>query len=601
MPAGGFKTLVLLSHPRHIAAARRVEGALVVSTDWMVWQDLARADCPAVFIDQFLLDDFRPPADVYVRYGNWCRDLPPDLAEIAATFNRELEILLFGVDRLSHALESLCRRYPVERIVLLDARTEYGLLDDESKQIVVRDAARRHGAVFENQLDSPSRDDPYFPDELGYGRAPKTPPRFRSLIIRLACAIAEGITCLATARTVHRVLLFLNPMMEQGLIAHNRPGDTPVLIVGRSPKTPAFVLKCLRRGVRLGGLRAARSTALEIARVDAAITELRSRWRAVPPADVTDAVRRHYVENSVLGRGRLHAALAEFAALCLLLRRNRIVKVVVGDATNPTARLLSLAARREGAEVDELLNGMFVHDYVSDTRCAVEGQRPGVDRMLTWGRQQELWLRAIGSPLPCVRVGYPGLDPISVRGDHRPYGLPPVGSGNVLLLPIVPAGGNLRAIKSQAYPAIVAVARMLAGLGYGRIRLKLHPGYSPNYYHRLNAEFGLGLEIVEAGLVPDHLSWADLVIGPVDSGALVETLAFGRPYFALAPRPHSLVMDCIGPLCVYSDAEALGADLAAGRAPDREAILDHFCGGGWPGAASETFWRRTGASAEAED
>mgnify|MGYP001810487049 CR=1 FL=1 len=140
---------------------------------------------------------------------------------------------------------------------------------------------------------------------------------------------------------------------------------------------------------------------------------------------------------------------------------------------------------------------------------------------------------------------------------------------------------------------LVAVSRVLRALGHREIRLKLHPGYGRAYYQAVSDQFGLGLEIVEAGLVPDHLAWADLVVGPVESGAMVEAWAIGRPYLPLIPRPHAIDLGVLGPLPVLHDAEDLRRMLVERPPLDRAAIVEHFCAGGLePGRASTRFWER---------
>lgn len=589
--AGAFHTLILISHPCHTEAARQgaAQGGLVVSTDWLLWQRLARDGVACVPLDG-ALGDFAPPDDSPQRYGDWCDSLPEPLAGIGRAFSRELEILLAGVERLLHGLDGLCRRFPIRTLRLVDLRAEYGLLSDAIKRVVVAEIARRHGLELEDRLDPPPAGDPYFHDDLGYGRAPAAQPRLRAWAIRTACVGGSRLTRLAAVGR-SRVLLLLNPLMERGLMDHYPGGGArPVLIAQRSPKTPGFLAACLRRGVVLADLAPRPLTEAEVAAIDRGIAAILAGWEGSPPVSAMDEARRIYLRDTVFARGRLHLAARERNEFRAMIRATRIDRVVVGDSSNATCRMAVLAARLEGVAVDELLNGMFIQTTVSEPRWPLAGRPPAMSRMITWGIQQEQWLKRIGATVPSVRVGYPGLD--SLPRLAGPYRLPPVGEGRVLLLPFTPTIVNLRAIRSQANSGIVAVAQMLRRLGYGQIRLKLHPGYATDYYRQIDREFDLGLEIVEHGRVPDHLTWADLVVGPVESGAFIETLAMGRPYFPLIPTPNCIDYSVLGPVPVYPDAEALGVALRNQDLPDRQAILDHFCGGGAVGMASTRFWER---------
>lgn len=591
--AGGFHTLILVSHLRHTEAARQgaAQGGLVVSTDWLVWQLLARDGIACVPLDG-ALGDFAPPEDSPQHYCDWCDGLADPLAGIGRAFNRELEILLSGVERLLHGLDALCRRFPIRTVRLVDLRAEYGLLSAAVKRVVVAEVARRHGLEVDDRLDPPPAGDSYFPDDLGYGRAPAPQPSWRVAAIRAVCAGWSRLTRLAApAGRRSRVLLLLNPLMERGLIHHYRGGNArPVLIAQRSPKTPGFLVECLRRAVVLADLVSRPLNEAETAEIDRGIAAILAGWEASPPVSAVEVARRLYLRDAVFVPGRLHLAAREVKEFRSMIRATGIDRVVVGDSSNATCRMAGLAARLEGAAVDELLNGMFIHTSVSEPRRPVGGRPAGLSRMLTWGVQQEQWLARRGATVPVVRVGYPGLD--SLPRLSGPYRLPPVGEGRVLLLPFTPAAINLRAVRSQANSGIASVALMLRRLGYRQIRLKLHPGYTRQYYRRIDQEFGLGLEIVEHGLIPDHLAWADLVIGPVESGAFVETLAMGRPYFPMVPAPNSIDYTVLGPVPVYADAETLGRALQNGTLPDRQAILDHFCDGGAAGTASTRFWER---------
>ena len=594
MAESAITRLVLISHPRHLDAAHNAgPGALVISSDWMTWSRLDREGVAALHVDS-MLGDYDPPADVLLRQGEWMFEAGGEVGGVdgmsaAKALNREVDLSMLGFLRLWHALDGFCRRFAPKELVLYDLRGEYGQVSDTQKRILVHGLAELHGLTVEDRLDPPD-DLSHFHDVLGIG----APLRQSGAKARLRNLVAD-FTDLAFRlvgvfrRKTEGVLFFLNPLMEQGLLDAWPGGPAgSVLIAQRSPKSLSFVRTCLRRGATLVSLPRCRLSTAEKRRIEAQSAALREHWRSHPPASPVEAARRAHVEEKILGNGRLLEFAAEAKSYRLLLARRHATRVVVGDATNTSGRLIVEAAFAVGIPADELLNGMFVHGCAYDVRCGDRFGPPKLSRLLSWGPSQEEWLRRIGSPLPTARVGYPGLDP--VRRGEGALSLPPVGRGRVLLLPGTSSIYNFRMLRGGTYSNIVEVTRMLRRLGHSEIRLKVHPAFGPAATS-INRTTTCQLEIITGGSVPQQTQWADLVIGPADSGSLVETLAAGKPYYALVPQPNSIDPAVMGPVPLYPDAAALGAALAAGEVPDRDAILGHMCDFGRIPSASEAVWR----------
>jgi len=64
------------------------------------------------------------------------------------------------------------------------------------------------------------------------------------------------------------------------------------------------------------------------------------------------------------------------------------------------------------------------------------------------------------------------------------------------------------------------------------------------------------------------MEWSDFVVGPVNSGAFVEALALGRPYYPMRCSPTLLDDKLLGPVRCYADGESLLDALRRGEAPD---------------------------------
>jgi hypothetical protein len=118
----------------------------------------------------------------------------------------------------------------------------------------------------------------------------------------------------------------------------------------------------------------------------------------------------------------------------------------------------------------------------------------------------------------------------------------------------------------------------LIALGYSEVRIKPHPGFPETipYMEAVLRYFRLDARVV-AGRLDEHVAWADVVVGPVNSGAFVETLSLGKPYYPCRGAPSALRPELMGAARVFATAAELRAALVAGDAPDAAAILDTLC------------------------
>ena len=96
--------------------------------------------------------------------------------------------------------------------------------------------------------------------------------------------------------------------------------------------------------------------------------------------------------------------------------------------------------------------------------------------------------------------------------------------------------------------------------GQYAVRFKLHPGlFKTSYYEMIKKRFNLQCEVCQSGSFVEHLAWADEVIGPASSGARLEALAAGKPYYAIQLKPHSHLISTYVKSCFESIAELLEA------------------------------------------
>ena len=79
-----------------------------------------------------------------------------------------------------------------------------------------------------------------------------------------------------------------------------------------------------------------------------------------------------------------------------------------------------------------------------------------------------------------------------------------------------------------------------------------------SYYETIKQRFIYNVNYVRAANFR-HLAWADEVIGPACSGARLEALAVGKPYYAIQLKPHSHLISTSVKSCFESIPELLEA------------------------------------------
>lgn len=575
-----YRRLALVSLPRHLEKLNLSdETTLIVHSDWLSWCRLA-AEGHHVLHLEAAFTDYDPPADYHVRVSEWVYVDGKDVTlfdgiSLGKVLNRPVEQGCMAFDRLRFALDGICQRFAVEEILLYDVRSDLGLADDAMKRLVLATIARARGIRLVDDLDSATADDPSFFDVLE-GAHPTKESGLKTLLRGLYGRVANRVF---RARTPCPVLLILNGETETSMLTRY-PGDTrvaPLLLAERSPKSMRFLLDCWRRGIGLARFAPANLSAEEAAAVARIKARLLAHWEQTPDPTPSELGRRQVLRSVILDTGILMATAREAKAALHLMSQHRVGRIIAGDATNPLGRVFTEAARVRGVPVDGLLNGMYFCASRYDVYNGDQFVGPAVSRILTWGEQQEDWKQGAVSPqVASLCSGFPGIDNLPhVLGG---FTMPPVGEGRVVVLPAITSGMNLRAPRNEVLPYLVETVQMLRELGYRDILLKLHPSIgNMGYVERMVRDFDLGCRTIKVGRVLDLLPEADLVIGPVESGAMVETLAAGCPYFGLVVQPSSIDTSRLPGFGAYRSVAELRRALVAREIPDRDTVLQYVC------------------------
>ncbi len=147
---------------------------------------------------------------------------------------------------------------------------------------------------------------------------------------------------------------------------------------------------------------------------------------------------------------------------------------------------------------------------------------------------------------------------------------------NILILQYTPHNSDVKGLNANQYGYLVDVVRMLKKIGEVKIRVKLHPGvWKRSYYNRIKDMFNLQCDIRDDGPFEKHVDWADVVIGPAQSGAYLEVLAAEKPYYPVNMNPYSKMLE-LDRVKVYGTVSQLENDLLLGIHANQTDVLEEL-------------------------
>jgi hypothetical protein len=258
-----------------------------------------------------------------------------------------------------------------------------------------------------------------------------------------------------------------------------------------------------------------------------------------------------------------------------LFNRIKPGRIVVDSVKSSPSRIFIEAAYQQRIPIDYIWHAPFVLQNLRFEALGCDSSLlPRVTRVLSWGEANDRWLDVIGARVERVRVGNPILGRYARVLNTESKALMP----SVLLLQYTPVGTDPLAVNSLQYSFFVEAVQMLGTLGYRGIGMKVHPGlWRKDYYERVARSFGLDVALFKDEPFDVVLRRFDIVIGPAASGAMLETLAAGKPYYPTLLPPHTFDTSYVPELPIFDSVEALRDAIVAGRCAPRQEILNLYC------------------------
>lgn len=549
------------------------DDTLVVTTNWLAWREAVEQGRHWIHVEWGLADGFSAGRDdaLYLRYNNWMIVDGTDVTmfhgiSLGKLLWREVTLSCLAWERLAWGLKRIIGKFKPDRIVFRTVDSDYDLLDADILSALVAYVGDVCGVQV---VDQSGAADAARAMNSPYGR--QVEGGYRDIMRAVYGFVVGAVSVLGHGLGGFKPGVFIlnNRLVTEPLLMSARSRAlAPVVIAEEWPKSLRFVFECWRQGVVLAALPRAPLTSDDENRIVAIFDHLRAAWQT--SARGLEAARRQIIERRILTGGLMRERAREAKRYSKLLRRHRIASVMVGDATNGKCRTVLETARSIGLPSSEMPNGVFLCNQHSDARVG----DTTVGELLLWGPVAERWSQKAASGLPPMRSGHPALP--ALRQQPRPA---KTELRRWLVLPWYVDADDVRGLRSNIVSTLVETLQVLKARGYHDIRIKLHPGMGDErkFIEQVLAHFGLNVSLFADGPLAPHIKWADGVAGPINSGATIETLAAGRPYYAFRVWPSSVDIDHLVDVPVMSCAADLARALDSGFVPDQEAMLEALC------------------------
>ncbi len=582
-----YRRLALVTDQRHVDVLDADDDTLIVSSDWLLWQECLHNGLHCVLAARGIPgwgDWEELSTDYYLFTNDWLYLNGNDVTlfrgvSLGRKFVRQVSLVIADYEIKKHALEVLTERFGPEEYIYFDYRTDDDFLDDVDGFSIVCSVAENFGI---NVVD---RRDPLAPVNADYRKyppyynSPETAGKsWKNKTVKACLAVFEWLADALSrirrfpSQSRPSVLMLNSHVIAIALIQNfDGAGIYPMFLAKMFPhKTDLrFVAKSIANGILLISAPKRALSDEERCAVDAIHTRLEQAWKS--PATGRDAVVRRHVRKHILAPKRLYDKAVEVKWAECVLDHHKPDQIFTDGLQNTTIDTFFELAKQRGIPTAATWHGPYLQDVKMEIFGCDPLVGPLVDRCFTWGKNHEDWLDNIFAKTTKVRIGN------LCCGRYRHSPPPARKQGHALVLQYIIPGNDFAAPTSHEYFYFVNTVRMLRDLGYSKIRLKLHPG-SPKsrYYTQIAKFFDVECEISAVGPFKHFVAWADFVIGPATSGAMLEVMAAGKPYYPVLLPPHSINVKYLEGSPVYTDLDALGRALAAGEVPDQRKLLNDF-------------------------
>ena len=547
-----YRAFALVTEPAHVDLLDPAdEEILIICCDWMMWHRLSAESRHVVYYGLGALDWTEPDSlefDLFHRANDWLLDLKdgdPTLfhgVSLGRTFGAEISFSSINYYRIERSLRPLIKRFSPDEIWFYDFKSDLNIFSAETRTWIVQSIARECGVAFcdkgENlRNDSNADEEAYVPKQHGW------PALLVLAIYSWGLETVSRLRCLLSPGDRRVLLLVVSNTAEPLAREFRNRRFTPIFLGRTIPKNFLLLWNCLRQGVLL-----VRPLPTALSKKDGLrLAEIRTsleRVLAEPATGVLGFVRT-LVRRQFLDSGKLEEHARSVLMEERLLDRYRPRRLVVDGVRNLLHLINIELAKSRHIHVDYTWHSPLTPQTLGTGALGGDPRQPVfVDRCLSWGPINDAWLDRVDAKQPRAHVGCPIADryrtaasPARTENSRKAPG-----ETKILFLLYTFTTSDLNGLQHSMYATFVDGVRMLNRLGYTKIGFKMHPApgrWKKSLIEDIARYFGIECEIWKSQPFSECLDWADIVIGPMQTGAFFETLAAGKPYYPLLIPPYS--------------------------------------------------------------
>lgn len=549
--------VAFITHERHIDALRAsgdLDCTLLISCDWLIWQKCLQQNLNCVSIEEQIYvnpsnDTWQ--SDLLIVANEWVYSGATDMtlfygASVGKLFNTQVAVALSTYLRMKNSIETVIQRYRVSEIIYFDFRTETNILNDELRQKIVCDIAAKFGVKVFLKKDPISRSDP----SQAMVQEGKKTGAVQSPLLKLATLAMTYVVNLAGVwrRQKRRALILIQTPMAMPLLKESNPSSMrPLLLPEMTPKSPINWLKYIHSGVFFMLRKNAHLSDPEkntiLKNVDTLMSGFSDELTSYPE------FLRTYVKSHIIDSGQFFDMARQVKNFAIAFEREKPTVVLVDGIKNFPNRTCLDLSRTLGGTSHYIWHAPLSSEYYHYDAFGHDHRQPvTVDKMLAWGKMDQSWLKALNVHLKCQITGAPHLKLAASVGLNETQ-TPDHSLGRVLFLDCAAVSMDLFAASSTRYEFFINMVRHLKKMGVNEIIYKLHPGRANKaYFEKIAEHFEIGCRICKAEPIENLIDWADFVIGPVISSAMMKVVLRNKPYYPVLLKPTVTNDECYSPI-----------------------------------------------------
>lgn len=585
-----YSKIALISHPSHLDRLNKSDhSVLIVSCNWLLWQQAIAKRWHCIHADSLLHEDDMKilATDIFLRANDWVYDGPEDVTvfkgvSLGRQFVREISLVILECEYLAHICTRMLEKFSPSTVLYFDCLAEFSVLDSNVRcDFLASLCAERH-VDFEDHGSPPDVADPLTPHIYSFAHVPQARPAFRARLKNVLNSLFETVASMAGSlrgvigKKRPRILLLTSHMNGLPLLENFEGADvSPLYFVEWLPrrKDLVFWARNLAKGVlpvRLKRQALSKTNNQRIAQILERLEAIRIKEKNQSNQIVND-----YVREIIVDRARFSEAAVDVCAVERLLDEQRPAGILTDSMQNSISTTFLELAKKYNSKTFATWTAHALLSLKQPLIGCDERTRSVLDYFFAWGKGHEDWLGVVKAKCASVRTG--SMKSVSFKRMERPR----QSRSKVLFLQYSVSYYDPCCERSRQYAFFVDAVRMLGGLGFENIRFKLHPGLieKVGYQQLIKDHFDLNCTIVRDGNFAVHVEWSDIVIGPVHSGAMLEVMAAGKPYYPILLAPHSVNLKFLEDCPVYTSVNSLRVALGSDIAPNHSKALEYFTSG----------------------